>query len=170
MFPLSPGLWLAVGAGVLVLALGAGVKIQTSRLEACKTSAAAFVASVKAQGELAAKEAARVDLANRKAMEVANGEYAKVKGDLASTYAAYRKLRNDNTARRTLPEAPRVAGNADRTCYRSADVIRAVDAFEAGLSESFGILETGIPQITEQGDSARVRLIGAMKWATSLAR
>lgn len=159
MFPLSPTMWIYAGVGVLVLALGAGVKIQSSRLETCKTSHEAFVATVKAQGELAAKEAQRVNLANQKALEAANHEYAKTKSDLASSYAAYRKLRNSGSGSRNLPEAPAVTSGANRTCFDSAKFAGAM-----------GVIETGVPNIIEQGDVAKSRLIGAMKWAESLSK
>ena len=159
MFPLSPSLWLAVGAAVVIAGLGVAVKVQSSRLDACKAESAAFVATVKVQGEAAAKEAARVNLVNLKATEVANGEYAKIKGNLASSYAAYRKLRNANSGGGGMPTAPVVTSSTDRTCFSTA-----------GLTNAMGILEAGVPVITEQGDVARTRLQGAMKWAESLAR
>ena len=162
--------WAAIAAGVVIVGLSVAIKVQSARLDACKADAAAFRAQVEALGREAAKEAAKINLANQKAKEVSDGEYAKVKGDLASSYAAYRKLRNANSGSRTVPPAAKVTGNTDRTCYRSAEVARAVGDFEAGISGAFGILEAGIPQITEQGDSARVRLVGTMKWAASLAK
>ena len=162
--------WAAIAAGAVILGLSVAVKVQTSRLDSEKAAFSAFRAQVEAEGAAAAKEVTRVNLANQKAKEVSDGEYAKVKGDLASSYAAYRKLRNANSGSRTVPPAAKVTGSTDRTCYRSAEVTRAVGDFEAGISGAFGILETGIPQITEQGDSARLRLSTAVEWAASLAR
>ena len=159
MIPISPMMYVYAGVGALVIALGVGVKVQTARLDSCKTASAAFVATVKAQGEAAAKEAARVNLVNSKAMEAANNEYAKVKGDLASSYAAYRKLRNSNPSSGGMPQAPAVTSTTDRTCFDTA-----------GFANAMGVLEAGVPNITEQGDVARTRLQGAMKWATSLSK
>ena len=169
MFPLSPTGWAAVAVGILILGLETAAKVQTSRLESCKQGFEAFKAVSKAQGEAAAKEAARVNLVNSQALQEAKDENATVKADRDSKYAAYRKLL-DSTRKRPLPKAPDVAAATDRTCYRSTDVTRAVGDFETGLSDAFRVLEAGVPSITEQGDSAKSRLIGAMKWAMSIAK
>jgi len=169
MFPLSPSGWAAVAVGILILGLGTAVKVQSSRLESCKTASEAFKAQVVAEGQAAAKEAARRDLINSTALKEAKDENAKVTADRDAKYAAYRKLL-DSTRSCPLPEAPAVAGTTERTCYKSADITRAVGDFEAGLFSEFGKIEAGVPKITEQGDVARSRLIGAMKWATSIAK
>lgn len=149
--------WAAIAAGVVILGLGVAVKVQSARLDSEKAAFSAFRAQVEALGLAAQKEAARVNLVNLKAMEAANVEYAKVKGDLASSYAAYRKLRNANSGQGGMPIAPTVTSGSDRTCF-------ATDQF----AHAMGVLEAGVPNITEQGDAAKSRLIGAMKWATSV--
>ncbi len=163
-------LWIAGGIAVTIVGLGIAVRVQTSRLESCKEAHAQFVAVVKAEGEAAAKEAARVNLVNQKAKEVADSEYAKTKGDLASAYAAYRKLRQSGSSGGGLSRQPTFTPSAERTCFDSAKFVRSVGDFEAGLFDSFRSLEDGAIKITERGDTALVGLAASMKWAESLSK
>jgi hypothetical protein len=161
MFPLSPTMWVAVGGALLVVGLGAAVKIQSSRLETSKAETIAvqgkfdaFVAQAKALG----------DAQNAKAkLKVKVDETAaKSRTDLAALYAKYRGLRNSAAASAgsgQLPPAAAVTSSAARTCFDTAKLVAAM-----------GRLETGVPGIVEQGDVARLRLSSAAEWAASLAR
>lgn len=158
MFPLSPSMWGAIGVALLVAGLGAAVKFQTSRLDACKAESAAFVAKVEAEGQIAAEAAKKRELSDLQAKKRADDENARAKRDLAGIYAAYRGLRDQrNAGSGSMPAAPAVTSGASRTCFDSAKFARAM-----------GVLETGVPGITEQGDAARLRLSGAAEWAKSV--
>src|SRR5665647_826922 len=72
MFPLSPMTWVYAGVAILVVALGTGLKIQTSRLDAVKTEYATFKAEVKVIGEQAAIKAKATEVKDIKDKEKAD--------------------------------------------------------------------------------------------------
>lgn len=160
-FILSPLGRLAVaGVAGAVFGFGAAWLIQGWRLDAAKAAFSVFRVQVEALGREAELRAKTAEIANRQAKEKADADYKKVKSDLATSYAAYRKLRdNANSGGGGMPEAPRVTSDTNRTCFDTTQLTRAM-----------GVLETGIPNITEQGDVARNRLIEAMNWAKDLQK
>jgi len=169
MFPLSPTMWVAVGGALLVVGLGAAVKIQSSRLETSKAETIAvqgkfdaFVAQAKALGDAQNAKAKALNEANAKLKVKVDETAAKSRTDLAALYAKYRGLRNSAAASAgsgQLPPAAAVTSSAARTCFDTAKLVAAM-----------GRLETGVPGIVEQGDVARLRLSSAAEWAASLAR
>lgn len=146
--------WGAIAAGAVIIALGVAVKVQSSRLESCKTAAEAFKAQVKAEGEAAAKEAARINLANQKAKEQAD---AKTKQLLADNAVLGKRLRDARASGGYVPPAPAGTRSPDRACFDRAELERAIGALDAGVQSLVG-----------QGDEARLRLSTAAEWAASV--
>jgi len=160
--------WAAIAAGAVILGLGVAVKVQTSRLATSKAETVAvqgrfdaFVSQAKALGDAQNAKAKETDAANKQLKEKSDAQSAKSKADLAAVYAKYRGLLNakPNSGGGQLPPAAAVTSGTDRTCFATDQFARAM-----------GVLEAGVPNITEQGDAAKSRLTGAMKWAESLAR
>ena len=158
MFPLSPTMWIYAGVGLLILALGAGVKIQTSRLDTCKTEHAAFVAQVKAVGEAQEVITKAKDAENQKSKERADAQNAKAKRDLAGLYDAYGKLLNSGAGSSVLPQTS--SGSAS-----AADITFDRTALDRGLAAADGILQGGAAKILRRGDEAIADLDTAKAWA-----
>lgn len=152
--------WAAVAAGAVILALGVAVKVQTSRLDSCKEASAAFQATVKAEGEAAAKEAARVNQINLKAWEKAN---AKIKALSADNAVLLKRLRRDNPPESRLPSAPADTKRPDLLCldreqYQREDGIALANLF------------AGARSLADEGTAYSLRLSTAAEWAASLAK
>jgi len=164
---ISPTLIGISAAGVIILALGTGLKIQTNRLDTAKAATVkvqaeydAFVEQTKAIGEKQKAWAEAMNAANSDLKRKLDERDAKARTDLAAMYARYKRVRDSAAASANsggMPEAPAVTSGTDRTCFNTAKLARAM-----------GILEAGVPRITEQGDVARLKLATAADWAKSL--
>ena len=154
MFPLSPVSWIAVGGAILIAVLGAAVKVQTSRLDACKAEFQTFQAQVKANGELAEKVAKEKDQKYQKAMEDANAKSKKV---LADNAALGKRLREQRAASGYLPKPAANTGSPERACFDRAKLERAIADLDAGFQEIAG-----------KGDDFKLKLSTAAEWAKSL--
>lgn len=155
MFTLSPLMWIYAGVGVLVLALGVGVKIQTSRLDACKTEAAEFKADVKAKGE-AAEVARQKDILDRNAISV------KQEKDNAKRYATL-----DARYRAAVAAARVSGGNTDSGEAKPLSSAAAVLSCPGGQPDVAGrlaTLEEGVLGLLQRGDRAIERTITCKGW------
>src|SRR5690349_17838603 len=88
--------WVAIAAGVVFLGMGIALKVQSSRLESCKTEHAAFVAQVLALGETAKAEKAKKEAQDAK----------QIKDALTQRDTALAKLRESGSGGRKLPGSP----------------------------------------------------------------
>lgn len=154
MFPLSPTMWVYVGVGLLVLALGAGLKIQTSRLDAVKTEYAAFKAEVKVigvQAQLAADKQKASDIKKQEKVNVQN------KILRAANTALTRELRDSRASSNYVPAAPTGSTSPDIASFSRAELERAIQQLDAGVQG-----------IVEKGDQARIDLDSAKTWAKEI--
>ena len=160
MIPFTPTMYGVIGAGVIILALGAAVKVQTTRLDSVKKEYAEFVAKVKALGEAQEVIAKAKDAENQKAKEHADEQNRKTKRDLASLYDAYGRLREQSSRRSDLPVAgANTASPGDITFDRAA--------LDRGLATADGILQSGATKILRRGDEAIADLDTAKSWAAT---
>ncbi len=167
MFGLPLFGWIGIGMLVTILALGVGLKVEASRLATSKAETVAvqgkfdtFVAQTKALGEEQAAKAKATDLINQQYKEQADANVLKARSELTAAYADYRRLRNSagaSSGRGQMPAAPSVTSSAARTCFDTAK-----------FADAMGVLETGVPNIIEQGDAAIVDLNAAKGWALKL--
>jgi hypothetical protein len=153
-------MYLYAGIALLVVGLGLAVKIQTSRLDSCKEAAAAFKAVVKAEGEAAAKEAARVNLVNSKAMEAA---HERIKVLSANNAVLIKRLRSNNPPQSRLPPPPSNTKRPDLLCldretYQREDGILIAKLFEGARS------------LADEGTTHTLKLSTAVEWAKSIHR
>jgi len=142
--------WIAIGASVAVIGMAVAIKVQSSRLASCKAEFAAFQADVKAKGEAAQRESARIDSENAKRKEKSDAERKR----LLTINAGLADRLRDNAARSSLPETAGNTGIPETACFRRADLDAAIQRFT-----------TGIAGIVTQGDSAVADLDNARRWA-----
>lgn len=152
-------MWVYVGVGLLVVGLGAAVKVQTARLDTCKSEHAAFVAQVKAAGDAQNAAAKLKDAENQTRMERANSENATAKSRLA---IALNSLRQSNPGRSELPPAPAGSSRPDLACFDRAEYLRA-----DGIATQK--LFAGARGLADEGAAATVDLDTAKRWAVPAA-
>jgi len=146
--------WLAVAASVAFLAMSASIYWYKSRYEAVSKEYATFQATVKAQGELAAKEAARINADNLKRKETADAQNTKLRADVA---ALAKRLRGTNPPESGLPSVPADAKRIDIQCF-------AADEFR----RSYGTLVTDLRAIADQCAADAVDVESVRDWASGL--
>jgi len=151
MFPLSPSLWLAVGAAVLIAALSGAVYVQTSRLEAVKQEYATFKAEVKATGEAAQKVADAQKAADKAKKENTDAKHKKAVADLADTI---KRLRDSRPSGDLVPAAPANSRSPEVAAFDRAELSRAVRTFD-----------TEVQGLIDEGAKATVDLNAAKEWA-----
>jgi len=155
MFPLSPMAWVAAGAGVLIIALGLGVTVQTSRLDSCKTEAAGFKADVKAKGEVAEKARAQDIIDRQKLSDKQEQDNAKRFATQAARYraalVAARVPRSDpdSSEAQPLSAAATQLGCPDR---------------QPDVAGRLATLEEGILGLLQRGDVAIERTVTCKRW------
>ena len=121
-----------------------------SRYEAVKQEFATFKADVKAKGEAAQRESARIDSENAKRKEKSDAERKRL---IIANNGLADRLR-DNAARSSLPETAGNTGIPETACFKRADLDAAIQRFT-----------TGIAGIVTQGDAAVTDLDNARRWA-----
>lgn len=152
-------------AGAIALAAGlAGASgawtVQGYRLDAVKAEFKGFKDVAKAQGEAAAKEAARVNLVNSKALEVANAKITKLSTDNA---VLIKRLRNANPPQSRLPAPDPASKRPDLLCLDRESYQRENGILIANLF-------AGARSLADEGTTNTMRLSTAAEWAASLAR
>ena len=158
MFGLPVLAWIGIAGLVTIFGLGTGLKIEAGRLDTCKTDAASFKATTKANGELAAAEAKRIDLSRQKTMEVAN---AKITTLTTTNAAIIKRLRNNNPPSSDLPKPPADTKRPDLLCLDRAEYQR-----EDGIL--IAKLFAGARSLADEGTTNTLRLSTAAEWAKSL--
>ena len=146
-------LWLLLAAFVAGLASGAAPAwyVQGLRLDALQSKHDGFVATTKAQGEAAKKEAEAKAKADRQLKESSDHEYETT---IASLRADVKRMRDDRTRGRFVPAAPAGSRNPGIACFDRAELEQAIRRLDSGVS---GLLE--------QGDADAVGLNTARAWA-----
>ena len=156
-----------IAAGVLFLSMGAVTWIQTSRLETCQTEFAGFKATVKAAGDAAIKEKARVEAETKALKEKTDAE---IKIALADNKSLAGQLHDDRARSRALSKpAPRAPSPA-RACFRGPIIDAAVARLVEDASASHGQLDAELSAIVGEGEAARIGLDGAKRWAQAPPR
>lgn len=148
------GAYAAIGAFVAIAVLGVALKVQTSRLDACKADHAAFVAMVRMEGERAEKLAKEKEAHDKKRKESADADLTKARRDLAGVVDAYRSLRDARSRSGFLSAPAPGAASPERVTLDRAVLERTlgeIDAVGAGIAQ--------------EGDQARIGLDAAKRWA-----
>ena len=151
MFPLSPSLWLAVGAAVLIAGLGIAVKVQTSRLDAVKTEYATFKAEVKATGEAAQKVADAQKAADKAKKENTDAKHKKTVADLADTV---KRLHDERANTDIVPPAAPGSRSPEVAAFDRTQLNGALSSFVEGAAN-----------LVTEGSQAVIDLNAAKEWA-----
>lgn len=132
-------LWLLLAAFVAGLASGAAPAwyVQGLRLDALQSKHDGFVATTKAQGEAAKKEAEAKAKADRQLKESSDREYQTT---IASLRADVKRMRDDRTRASFVPAAPAGSRSPGLACFDRADLDGALRRLDAGIS---GLIEEG---------------------------
>ena len=148
---------IVIGTVVLVALLGAGLAVQTKRVESCKAEHAAFVAQVKQNGEIAAKAAKLKEAQDAK----------QIKDAISGRDLALAKLHNTNPAKRNLSATASAPAGSNEVCLGSA-------AYNVAMERYRGRLERGMDGITglaREGDAAQIDAIALIQaWPLKMAR
>lgn len=144
----------AIAAGLMIFGLTIAVKVQSSRLDACKAEYASFVSETKRLGDAAQASADAEKKRLSDNLAKTEKSYAKAKSDLAATT---RQLRDASTSRSYVPAAPAGSVRTDLACFDRAE-----------LTESIKRLVAGMADLASEGDAATVDLNAAKDWARGL--
>lgn len=127
--------------------------VQTHRLKAEKAAYSAFRADVRAKGEAAEKAAQEQVKRDQKAKESVDAQNRRLR---AANDSLSRGLLDARTARGYVPAPSAGTGDPDRACFSRAELERALQQLDAGVSGLIG-----------EGDTARVNLDSAKDWANA---
>lgn len=149
-------LWLLLAAFVAGLASGAAPSwyVQGLRLDALQSKHDGFVATTKAQGEAAKKEAEAKAKADRQLKESSDREYQTT---IASLRADVKRMRDDRARASFVPAAPAGSRSPGLACFDRADLDGALRRLDAGIS---GLIE--------EGDAGAVGLNAGRRWAAGI--
>ena len=149
-------LWIAGVAFVLGLSSGAGGAwwLQGLRLDAVQAEYDGFVATTKAQGEAAKKEAEAKAKADRQVKESSDREY---QTNIASLRADVKRMRDARAGSRFVPAAPAGSRRVDLACFDRAELERTIRDFD-----------TAVQGLVDQGSTDAVGLNVARGWAASI--
>lgn len=148
--------WLALAAFVVGLASGAGPAwyVQGLRLDAVQSAFDGFVATTKAQGEAAQKEAEAKAKADRQLKESSDREYQTT---ITALRADVKRMRDDRARANYVPAAPAGSRSPSLACFDRADLDGALRHLDAGIS---GLIE--------EGDTDAVGLNAGRRWAAGI--
>lgn len=149
-------LWLLLIAFVAGLASGAAPAwyVQGLRLDALQSKHDGFVATTKAQGEAAKKEADAKAKADRQLKESSDREYQTA---IAGLRADVERMRNARARAGYVPAAPAGSRSPGLACFDRADLEGALRRLDAGIS---GLIE--------EGDASAVGLNAGRRWAAGI--
>lgn len=143
--------YIIAGLAIAVLVLGAATAIQTQRVKAVKAEHRAFVADVRAKGEIALAAAKAQAKRDKDRQEKANEANQR---DIAVLRADNKRLRDQRAGSSYVPPAASGASRPDLACFDRGELEQAIRRFDARVSG-----------IVEQGDESRVNLDTAKQWA-----
>lgn len=145
-----PSLYIYLGIGLIVLILGALLKVQSSRLESCKAEHQAFVSKVETLGLEAKAKAKQQEALDKLKKEKADEDLRKLR--IANSELS-KRLR-DNAGSSFVPSTGSVTGKPEIACFNQSSIDSAIKRFAERAAG-----------ITEQGQSAVDDLNNAKRWA-----
>lgn len=151
-------LWLALGAFMVGLSSGgAGAWwIQGLRLDAVQAEYDGFVATTRAEGEVAKKLAAAAAAEDKQKKEHSDHEYQTT---IASLAADIKRLRDARSGSRFVPAPPAGSRRVELACFDRAELERALRDFD-----------TAIQGLVDEGSADSVGLNVARSWAANIRK
>ena len=149
-------LWLMLAAFVAGLASGAAPAwyVQGLRLDALQSKHDGFVATTKAQGEAAKKEAEAKSKADRQLKESSDHEY---QATIASLRTDVKRMRDARAGSRFVPAAPAGSRSPSLACFDRAELEQALQR-----------LDDEVSGLIAEGSADAVGLNVARGWAASI--
>jgi hypothetical protein len=148
---LSAMAWGAIAAGVLILLLSIGLKVQTDRLRAVTAEYGQFKGGVEALGLAAEHEKAAKEKSDKEKKEKADAEHTQT---IAALNADIKRLRVERARRSFVPGAATSAGRPGIACFDATELESAI----RGLDQE-------VRGLVDQGSAAIVDLNTAKRWA-----
>lgn len=143
--------YIIAALSIALVAAGLGLTVQSARLKAEKAEHKAFVAQTAAAGKVAeAINTARIKEGKDK-KEKADEKNTR---DLAALRADNKRLRDERASSNYLPAVRPGARSPETITFDRADLERAIQQ-----------LATGVSELLDKGDEARVNLDTAKRWA-----
>ena len=150
----GPMLYAAIGAGVVILGLTAALKIQSSRLETCRTEFAAFRLETKLIGDAQEKANREREAVDRKLKEKTDADH---KTAVARLQRDIKRVRDLHARSSLAPEARPASRSPHLSCFDRAEFTGALRDYEA---EIIGLLA--------EGAENTLSLDAAKAWAQAL--
>lgn len=140
--------------GIRIKALKLDLTIEKNKYETLQTKYDKFVSDTKTIGEAAKKRAAQIDATNKKRKEVSDHAYETT---IAKLHADVKRLRDSRARSNYVPSAPTGSSHPNFACFDRADLERAIQQFD-----------TGVSRIVEKGDEATIGINVGRAWASQL--
>ena len=128
--------------------------VQGQRLAATQARFDGFVGTVKAEGDAAKKLADATAAEDKRKKESSDHEYETT---IASLRADVKRMRDDRARASYVPAAPAGSRSVDLACFDRAELERALQRFDDGIS---GLIA--------EGDAGAVGLNVARSWASGI--
>ena len=151
---------LRVLLGIALIATGVYAKIQTVRMEEAKAELAQFRADVESEAAKAKVANAKREVEDLEKKGRADAENRRTSDLLRVTLG---KLRDANSSRSRLPEAPASSSRPDLACFDRAEYQR-----EDGIATAK--LFAGARSLADEGTASTVDLDTARAWSQSQPR
>lgn len=144
-------LYIVLAAILAFSGMGIALKVQSSRLDACKEEYAKFRLAVKAKGEAAIMEAKRIESENQAKKEKIDRENKTLR---ANNSRLAGELRNARASSGFVPKAATGSRNPELATFNRSELERTIQHIDAGVSA-----------IVAEGDQARIDLDSVREWA-----
>ena len=152
--PLGITFYAALAAGVIIVGLSIALKVQSSRLEATKAEYAGFVAQTKAIGDAQVLKTKETEAKHERIVKEKDNELSLARTRFNDDV---KRLRDTNTSRRSVPEAPTNSVKPHLACFDRAELDAAIRSFTGEIGE-----------IAVKGESCTIDLNNAKEWAKSI--
>jgi hypothetical protein len=143
--------YLGILAGAAILGLSLALLVRTHQFHAVEKEYETFQITTKVLGEQAEKK--RIDTEAKDLLRKKQAD-EEIKTLMANLATSNRRMRDARASSGYLPKASPTTERPDRITLDRAELERAI-----------GQLDKGLQGITEQGDSFRLKLDTAIKWA-----
>jgi hypothetical protein len=151
MMPISPTLYAAAGAAIVIAGLSGYAYVQTTRLGACKAEHELFVVQVKAAGDAQNAATAAANAANKAKKGKTDAENKRLR---AANQSLVAKLREQRPGSSFVPGPDPASKRPDLACYDRPELERAT-----------GILVDRLRRLADEGTAATIDLDTLKGWA-----
>ena len=141
----------ALAALLVFSGMAVAIKVQSSRLEACKLEYASFQEQVRAKGVAAQKEAKRIETENN----ARKADYDKKIKTLRANNSVLAGRLRDSAGASSLPSTASVAGVTQPACFDRGILDSAIRAFTAGTAGIATECQSAVDELNNAREWAR---------------